>query len=526
VAYTTLTRYLKLKVDSDLSADAVYNLQRIDALASTFVVDATEKLKIQSKGNIEIEPYDLALGGTGSGGAVEIGTAQHSNVEFRAYTGSFKVDSGIETKNQATNKTNYLKLAFEDSSTSAAKTLKWKLSGDGDTRSLEVVHDGVVVTEDGEQTLTDKTIDADANDISNVRDGNIAADAAIAYSKLALTGSVVNADLVAGIDAAKVADGSVSNSEFQALNGVTSALQTQLDSKASAGANSDITSLSGLTTALSVAQGGTGNDGSNKATALFDLLPSQTGNSNKVLGLNSGATGLEWKTFAAGGTVEAVESNTQLTLSLDGKTIGFAAGTASQYLRGDNTWQTLDKSAAGLGNVDNTSDANKPVSSATQDALDLKYDASNPSNYVDASGAAAAAPVQSVNGQTDVVVLDTDDVSEGTAKYFTDTRARDAVVKNTPDWNETTYAPSANAVAGYVTANSGPKVTSTWTSSTGTETFTVNHTFGTDPVSVVIYDANGKTVWIDEEDRNNGSVDLTRTASVAPGNWTVIIKKL
>ena len=36
------------------------------------------------------------------------------------------------------------------------------------------------------------------------------------------------------------------------------------------------------------------------------------------------------------------------------------AGTASQYFRGDKTWQTLDKSAVGLGNVDNTSDANKP----------------------------------------------------------------------------------------------------------------------------------------------------------------------
>jgi hypothetical protein len=30
------------------------------------------------------------------------------------------------------------------------------------------------------------------------------------------------------------------------------------------------------------------------------------------------------------------------------------AGTVSQYLRGDKTWQTLDKSAVGLGNVENT----------------------------------------------------------------------------------------------------------------------------------------------------------------------------
>ena len=40
------------------------------------------------------------------------------------------------------------------------------------------------------------------------------------------------------------------------------------------------------------------------------------------------------------------------------------AGTTSQYWRGDKTWQTLNKAAVGLGNVDNTSDVNKPVSTA------------------------------------------------------------------------------------------------------------------------------------------------------------------
>jgi hypothetical protein len=39
-------------------------------------------------------------------------------------------------------------------------------------------------------------------------------------------------DLPTGIDAAKVADGSVSNAEFQRLNGVSSDIQTQLDAKA------------------------------------------------------------------------------------------------------------------------------------------------------------------------------------------------------------------------------------------------------------------------------------------------------
>lgn len=52
------------------------------------------------------------------------------------------------------------------------------------------------------------------------------------------------------------------------------------------------------------------------------------------------------------------------------------AGTTGQYWRGDKSFQTLDKAAVGLANVDNTTDANKPVSSATQTAINLKADSS------------------------------------------------------------------------------------------------------------------------------------------------------
>jgi hypothetical protein len=48
------------------------------------------------------------------------------------------------------------------------------------------------------------------------------------------------------------------------------------------------------------------------------------------------------------------------------------ATTSADYYRGDKTFATLNKTAVALGNCDNTSDANKPVSTATQTALDLK----------------------------------------------------------------------------------------------------------------------------------------------------------
>jgi hypothetical protein len=65
-------------------------------------------------------------------------------------------------------------------------------------------------------------------------------------------------------------------------------------------------------------------------------------------------------------------TNTALTNGLATKENTVTAGTTAQYYRGDKTFQTLDKTAVGLDNVDNTSDANKPVSTATQTALNAK----------------------------------------------------------------------------------------------------------------------------------------------------------
>lgn len=46
--------------------------------------------------------------------------------------------------------------------------------------------------------------------------------------------AIAAGDLPTAIDAAKIADGSISNAEFQFLNGVSSAIQTQIDAKAAA----------------------------------------------------------------------------------------------------------------------------------------------------------------------------------------------------------------------------------------------------------------------------------------------------
>ena len=52
-----------------------------------------------------------------------------------------------------------------------------------------------------------------------------------------LTGTYPNPDIASGIDAAKIANGSVSNAEFQYLDGVTSAIQTQINAKLTGNSN-------------------------------------------------------------------------------------------------------------------------------------------------------------------------------------------------------------------------------------------------------------------------------------------------
>jgi hypothetical protein len=102
---TTLTRYLKLKVADDLSADAKYNLNRLDTLGgisgATFSVDSTDNLNVRSRGNIVIEPQSPDVGGSGVGGSIQLGDDGHT-VDVLLLTSSFKVDSALSLLSNTT----------------------------------------------------------------------------------------------------------------------------------------------------------------------------------------------------------------------------------------------------------------------------------------------------------------------------------------------------------------------------------------------------------------------------------------
>lgn len=153
----------------------------------------------------------------------------------------------------------------------------------------------------------------------------------------------------------------------------------------SGGGSAGVSSLEGLTGALNLAAGSgisISDNGSNTITI-----------TNTGGGGGGGVTSVDISTSTSGVTVGGgpVTSTGTLTVNVatansgangllsstdwstfNSKEPAISTGTTSQYYRGDKTFQTLDKAAVGLSNVDNTSDANKPVSTATQTALDGK----------------------------------------------------------------------------------------------------------------------------------------------------------
>lgn len=229
---TTLTRNLKLRIDSNLTANSKYNLEKLDTLGSTFLVDTQNNLLLRSITNIVIEPNSADLGGSGTGGDVSIGTASHSLANLNIYASSLNISTVLGLADQATGGTKRLNLKYKsdvNGSVDTASDRNLSVDVDGADRSLvlggslsllgadlvlnlsgsssiSLPQSGTLSTLSGIEILTNKTINASSNTITGLTNTNISNTAGIAYAKLNLSASLINSDInsAAGIQYSKL----------------------------------------------------------------------------------------------------------------------------------------------------------------------------------------------------------------------------------------------------------------------------------------------------------------------------------
>jgi hypothetical protein len=172
-----------------------------------------------------------------------------------------------------------------------------------------------------------------------------------------------------------------------------------------------VTSVNGQTGAVVLDAGDVGADAAGSAAQALSDANDYT--DSAVAGVDTGVMTVVAgnnvtvdNTDPANPVVSAADAPAAPVTSVNGRT-GAVTGLAEQsdltaHTSNTNNPHNVTKSQVGLGNVDNTSDADKPISTATQNALNLKLDASRLIQGVGFPNGVVTAPVGTIYVDTAV----------------------------------------------------------------------------------------------------------------------------
>lgn len=208
---TEITSNLSLVIDDGLTSTAKSNLRKIDSLGALYRTDTSGDSLIQSANDVRFLPNSSSVGGSGEPGVVSAGDQTQRVSDFLIWGPLSLADTATDFK---------LTTQYTSSTATANRTLTIDTNDSSPTLSLEgnltfssynltitqSIDSNITLPAEGTATLigkatadvlTNKTFDADAtgNVLSNVRTGNLAPDAEVAYSQLNLTGSLLNTDV-------------------------------------------------------------------------------------------------------------------------------------------------------------------------------------------------------------------------------------------------------------------------------------------------------------------------------------------
>ncbi|QGZ18097.1 hypothetical protein HTVC106P_gp54 [Pelagibacter phage HTVC106P] len=170
------------------------------------------------------------------------GSVTTAKIAADAVNGSKIADDSIDSEH-------YVDSSIDTAHIADAQITTAKIT-DANVTTAKIAADAVDGTKIADDSINSEHYVDGSIDTAHIADSQITtakiADSAITSAKIN-DGAIVNADIntSAAIAATKIHDGTISNTEFGYLNGVTSAIQTQLDAKQASDAQ--LTDIAGLT---------------------------------------------------------------------------------------------------------------------------------------------------------------------------------------------------------------------------------------------------------------------------------------